>query len=72
MSGFPEESEEGETDAKPEVWMDWEDFQSKFKDLQDQSAKLAELAATGGRGVVGEQFQATADTCKACHKKFKE
>ena len=72
MSGFPEESEEGETDAKPEVWMDWEDFQAKFKDLQEQSAKLAEVAATGGRGVVGEPFKATADTCKACHKKFKE
>jgi cytochrome c556 len=72
LSGFPEESEEGDTDAKPEVWMDWEDFQKKFKDLQEQSAKLAEVAAGGGRGVIAEQFNATAETCKACHKKFKE
>ena len=72
MSGFPEESEEGETDAKPEVWMDWDDFQGKFKDLQEQSAKLAEVAAEGDEKAVKEQFGATADTCKACHKKFKE
>jgi len=72
MSGFPEESEEGDTDAKPEVWMEWEDFQKKFKDLQEQSAKLAEVAAGGGRGVITDQFNATAETCKACHKKFKE
>ena len=32
LSGFPEESEEGDTDAKPEVWLDWEDFQKKFKE----------------------------------------
>ena len=72
MSAFPEESEEGETDAKPEVWLEWEDFQSKFKDLQEQSSKLAEVAAGGDKDLVTKQFGAAADTCKACHKKFKE
>ncbi len=73
LSGFPEDSDESdETAAKAEVWMDWEDFQQKFKDLQQQAAALAKVAADGNEEAVKQQFGKTAKTCKACHKVYKE
>lgn len=73
LSGFPEDSDESdETAAKAEVWMDWEDFQQKFKDLQQQAAALAKVAAGGNEEAVKQQFGETAKTCKACHKAYKE
>ena len=73
LSGFPEDSDESdETAAKAEVWMDWEDFQQKYKDLQQQAAALAKVAADGNEEAVKQQFGETAKTCKACHKAYKE
>lgn len=73
LSGFPEDSDESdETAAKAEVWMDWEDFQQKYKDLQQQAAALAKVAAGGNEEAVKQQFGKTAKTCKACHKAYKE
>lgn len=73
LSGFPEDSDESdETAAKAEIWMDWEDFQQKFKDLQQQAAALAKVAGEGDEEAVKQQFGKTAKTCKSCHKAYKE
>ena len=72
LSGFPEDSDDSdETDAKPDIWMDWEDFQSKFNDLRQQSDQLAAVAAKGDPEASRKQFGATGKTCKACHKAYK-
>lgn len=73
LSGFPEDSDDSdETAAKAEVWMDWEDFEQKFKDLQQQAAELAKVAGKGDEAAIKQQFGNTGKTCKACHKAYKE
>lgn len=72
LSGFPEDSDMGETDAKAEIWMSWGDFEQKYEDLKTQAAKLADVAASRDRTRISTQVKATADSCKACHKKYKQ
>ena len=72
LAGFPEDSDDSdETDAKPDIWMDWEDFQAKFKDLQQAADQLAITAAKGDKEATSKQFGETGKTCKACHKAYK-
>ena len=73
LSAFPEDSEDSdETAAKAEVWMNWEDFEEKFKALQAESRALADVAAKGDKDAIADQFGKTGKTCKACHKEYKE
>lgn len=69
--GFSPGSEEGKTRAKPEIWLDMDDFNSKLNDLRNQSARLAEVVDGGDEGAIKAQFGATAKTCKACHDQYK-
>lgn len=69
--GFAPGSEEGKTRAKPEIWLEMDDFNSKLNDLRNQSARLAEVAEGGDLDAVKAQFGATAKTCKACHDQYK-
>ncbi|MEA3275012.1 MAG: cytochrome c [Pseudomonadota bacterium] len=71
MAAFPEESINDESDAREEIWLDWETFQDRHKALREQSAQLAEVAAGGDETAMKEQFGKTAKTCKGCHDDFK-
>lgn len=71
LAGFPEDSLNDESDASDTIWLDWDRFGEKHKALQEQSAKLAEVAAGGDEAAMKEQFGATAKTCKGCHDDFK-
>lgn len=53
-------------DSKPEVWAMWPDFEKKMKDFAAGTAKLVDIAKTGGANAVNEAM-VDALTCKACH-----
>lgn len=72
LEGFAKGSDKGKTDAKPEVWTNWDDFQSKAKDLDTQAKLLAEVAKANDEAKDKEQFKKVAETCKACHDKYKK
>lgn len=72
MAGFPDDSVSDDSAALSEIWLDWEDFTSKYRDLKEQSAKLAEVAAGGDKAAIAAQFDNTGKACKACHKTYKE
>ncbi len=73
IEGFIPGSEQGETDAKPIIWQEWDDFKAKMGQLQEQSAKLAEVAKTATKiEEVANQFGETAKVCKGCHEKYRE
>ncbi|MGB1026854.1 MAG: c-type cytochrome [Rhodospirillaceae bacterium] len=61
---YPEGSRTGVTEAKAEIWTDWERF-----------AELAHLFKARADAVVAEPTKATfvplAQTCKTCHEDFK-
>lgn len=73
--GFPQNSfsdSESDTDAKPEIRENWEDFVSKYKALKDASEKLASVASTGDMAAMKKQFGAAGKTCKGCHDEYRE
>ena len=69
--GFPEGSD-FDTEAKPEIWEEWDLFKQKFSDFQAQARKLGEISAAGSESEIKAQFGKTAKTCGGCHKKFRE
>jgi cytochrome c556 len=68
---FAPGTEEGDTKAKPEIWLDMDDFKAKAKDVQEEAAKLAQVAATGDFDALKTQVGATGKACKACHDKYR-
>ncbi len=73
LEGFVNASNSGgvETDAKPEIWQDFDDFKAKLDDFVTESKALGEAAKSGDETRMREQFHKTADACKACHEKYR-
>lgn len=71
LEGFVAGSETGETKAKPEIWLDMDDFKAKLEKMQGEAAKLAEVSKGGDFAAIKAQFGETGKACKACHDKFR-
>jgi cytochrome c556 len=57
---------------KADAWKNRADFDAKLKDLVDRSATLAQVAQGGDAAKSKAAFFDMANTCKACHDKYKE
>ncbi|MET0067156.1 MAG: cytochrome c [Candidatus Thiodiazotropha sp.] len=71
LSGFPTDSESDESDALPDIWLDFDDFKSKYQDLREAAKALNSAVAGGDKDAIGAALKKTGGTCKACHKKYK-
>ena len=72
LEGFPEGSDKGaDTEAKPDIWKNMDDFKSKMNDLVRESKTLADVAKAGDEAKTREQFKKTAGACKSCHDKYR-
>ncbi|MFO1371239.1 MAG: cytochrome c [Candidatus Competibacteraceae bacterium] len=60
------------TEAKPEIWAKWSEFETKMNNFQQEAARLVEVAKGGDQAAIKAQFGKTAETCKACHKEFRK
>ena len=69
---FEKEITEGRTDAKPEVWQDWDKFAAAAQGLEEQSARLADMAAAGDMAAIGAQVKEVGKACGSCHKPFRK
>lgn len=69
---FPEGSGTGETRAKPEIWQQQAKFEQAAKKLEEESAKLVEIAQGGDMKQITVQFLAVGKACKACHRSFRK
>jgi cytochrome c556 len=69
---FKKEIVAGATDAKPEIWKSWDDFNAKAKVVEDLGAKLAATAGSGDLKVILPQVTALGDACKACHNTYRK
>lgn len=69
---FEKEMAEGRTDAKPEVWSNWDDFLAKAKTLSEASAKLAETAEGGDMRAVMQSVQGLGNACRGCHNEYRK
>jgi cytochrome c556 len=70
-SAFSPGTETGNTKAKPEIWLEMEDFKAKAEKAQAEAAKLAEVAKSGDFNALKAQVGETGKACKACHDKFR-
>jgi cytochrome c556 len=68
---FAPGTEQGDTKAKPEIWLEMEDFRTKSDKMQTEVAKLAQVAKSGDFNALKAQVGETGKACKACHDKFR-
>ena len=72
MRGFADGSDKGTTRAKPEIWENKADFESRMKDLTKAVNALQIVANEGtDRKAIAAQVGATGKACKACHDDYK-
>lgn len=69
---FKKEIPEGKTDAKPEIWQDWDKFTAAAEALEQESAKLVEVAQSGDMEAIKAQVKKVGDACGDCHKPFRK
>ena len=68
----PEGSDFGETQAKAEIWEQWEKFEKAANDTKAATAELARAVAGGDRGKITAAHKAVGKSCKGCHEDFRE
>ena len=71
-AAFKKDITAGKTDAKPEIWQDWQKFAAAVEALSQESAKLATMASSGDMAAIGEQVKALGKACGDCHKPFRK
>ena len=65
-------TDKGKTQAKPEIWTDAAKFKSRHEKLEQETAKLAQVAKGGDLNAIKAQFGETGKACKACHDDFRK
>lgn len=71
MRGFAPGTEKGTTRAKPEIWENTADFESKLEDMRVAARALEAAVNSGDREQVGKAVGDAGGTCKACHDDYK-
>lgn len=71
MRGFGDGSDKGTTRAKPEIWENKADFESKMNDLKTAAAALQKTTTGGDREAIAADVGAVGKACKACHDEYK-
>lgn len=59
------------TRAKPEIWMNMDDFKKKLEHMQHEVAMLPQAVASGDMGAFKKQVGETGKACKSCHEDYK-
>lgn len=69
--GFMPEGVPTGSQALPEIWSDWADFEQKAADVDNAAAGLAAAAESGGFAAAQGLVQGTAGTCGGCHRTYR-
>lgn len=70
--GFVEGTDQGPTNAKPEIWKERAKFDEAARKMQDDVVKLNAAAKTGGLDQIKAAIGAVGQSCKACHDTYKK
>lgn len=68
---FPEGSDFPETDAKEEIWEEWDHFKEYAQDTKDAAQALHAAVEAGEEDQYATRFRDLGQTCKACHDDFR-
>lgn len=69
---FKKDISAGKTDAKPEVWQNWDDFVAKANAVNVASTELAAAAAGGDTRAMMPAVKALGDACRGCHNEYRK
>jgi cytochrome c556 len=69
---FPEGSDFGETEAKPEIWDNWDKFEQAAGKAKQATAAFAEAVASGDAATIKATHQDVGKACKGCHEDFRQ
>jgi cytochrome c556 len=69
---FKKEIAAGKTDAKAEIWKEWDKFTAASQALEQESGKLADVAQSGNMEAIGAQVKKLGDACGNCHKPYRK
>ncbi len=67
---FPEGTDGHPSEAKPEIWTQWDKFTRESEALGVAATDLV-AALEGGADGWRDTFKGVVDACKACHKSFR-
>ena len=62
----------GKTDAKPEIWKEWDDYKKDAAKLAEASDKLAKVAEGGDMKAIMAQVKEVGNACQHCHEEFRK
>jgi len=68
---FPPGSDQRPTDAKPEIWMHWDDFSARAQALERESASFVTAADAGDPDAIARQFRTVGRACADCHDQYR-
>ena len=69
--GFFGEGTDKDTRAKPEIWKNRADFDSKMDKMTAEAAKLPAVVKAGDMGAFRKQVNDLGEACKACHDEYR-
>ena len=65
------EGTDKDTKAKPEIWANRSDFDSKMEKMMGETAKLPAAVRSGDMAAFKKQVADTGAACKACHDEYR-
>ncbi len=71
-AAFKRQTSGGKTRAKAEIWSDAAGFNNAANDAVAASSAFETAADSGNDGEIAEKLDALLDTCKGCHKNYRE
>ena len=69
---FKKDITAGKTDAKPEIWKEWDKFTAAADAMGREAAELAKVAQSGNMEAVSAQVKKLVDSCNDCHKPYRK
>ena len=70
--GFIAGTDQGNTKAKEDIWLEEERFKKLATELSTKTAALSKAAESGDLKQIKTAFDQTAEACSTCHKAFKK
>jgi cytochrome c556 len=61
----------GDSDAKPEIWQNWAEFQQAAATYQEAANGMVQAAGTGDKAQIAAAFGALGKSCGGCHDHFR-
>ena len=69
---FKKDIAAGKTDAKPEIWKEWDKFTAAANSMGLEAAELVKVAQSGSMEAISAQVKKLSDACGNCHKPYRK